>query len=309
MNSLSWQLLKSDLQKRPLLISLIGAAFLLAITITAVLRASAESRISEKKSAENKDNKFTENISPAIADAFQERNSVNEWSAFAIYHPNSSLSEDALFQTFRGQSAVNEESPGDEEAQDRAKKPRQVLGARSLLPILKTTFGDQVRGNTEIDRDPWFLLHPSALFTPIQLRALCDRDIDSGVDDSIDMCWKPKISEDYLSALTDFASDACPQLVSRESRAGNLLTNKLVRSRDFREQNVRFFALQWLKIPIDKITDDWLEGISNEAHKALQAETQQPMPEGTNPSTALAPEDLYTLACQAVLLSKEFYTR
>ncbi|MEN9809246.1 MAG: hypothetical protein RLZZ488_813 [Pseudomonadota bacterium] len=266
--------------------------------------------------AENKNNKQKDTASKAVhalnekiistrsrSGVFDESKAINEWRAFSIYHPNSGLSEDSLFKNFKKRSVSVDDPMNKDAGQSTAEATTQVLGARSLIPILRATFGDQVRGNTEFERDPWFLSHPSALFNPSQMKALCDRDNESEMDGDNDLCWKPSLTDEYLSTLTDFASDACPQLVFRETQQPNKLLNKLVRSADFREQNIRHFAVHSLRIPVEKVTDEWIVDLLDESRRAAGiSENQERVPE-------LTEEDLYALACQAMLLSREFYSR
>lgn len=225
---------------------------------------------------------------------------INEWTAFAIYHPSSRLSEDNILQSFR-------KSEG-EDIQDAKLNSMQVLGARSLIPILRSTFGDQIRGSTENERDTWFTTHPTALFTPEQLRALCDNDPSDALAGVSEPCWKPTLSEAYLSALTDFASDACPQLVDKEFKNNILVSNKLVRHRDFRDAGIRHFSQVSLRIPQDKISAPWLEKIKQDAIRSLKANLDDQEIK-TDADLDAHTADLYTLACQAILLSPEFYTR
>ena len=94
-----------------------------------------------------------------------------------------------------------------------------LLSGQALIPILKSTFGDQIRSGNDIERDAWFTTHPSALFTPDQLKSLCNNDFIEIGEGNFEVCWKPKLTDQYLSALTDFATDACPQLVAISLRA------------------------------------------------------------------------------------------
>lgn len=233
---------------------------------------------------------------------------LNEWRAFSIYHPLSRLNEDHIFQTFRQHNSNFEFEKTISLVQTEKEESLQILGARALIPILRSAFGDQIRGSSENDRDAWFTAHPSALFTPEQMITLCDRENKDTGDTLAEPCWKPSLSDDYLNALTEFASDACPQLVSKELKSNILFSNKLVRSRDYKEQNIRHFATNSLRIPSEKVTLEWIERISSEASKSLQENFEIAEREKLE-DTALHPEGLYTLACQALLLSKEFYTR
>jgi hypothetical protein len=235
---------------------------------------------------------------------------MSEWSAFSIYHPYSQINEEILFQTFKKkkelQTEVGETAiPGSENT-----KVSFLLSGQALVPILRATFGDQIRTGNDIERDPWFTTHPSALFTPEQMKALCSNDLAEVGEGNFEICWRPKLTDQYLSALTDFATDACPQLVNKEFRSNNLHLNKLVRSRDFREQNLKIFASAFLKIPSEKVSESWLTEITTQARDALRAnleETQKEASEEQKPE-AIAP-DLYALSCQAMILSREFYSR
>lgn len=282
------------------------STLLTLMLVALAIRAHAENKHNKHKDAASK--AFNAKYEKIIINrsrqgGFQESKTVNEWRAFSIYHPNSGLSEDSLFRNFKKRPVVVEDSTQKDLAQSSAETTMQVLGARSLIPILRATFGDQVRGSTEFERDPWFLSHPSALFNPSQLKALCDRDNESEIEDENDVCWKPSLTDEYLSTLTDFASDACPQLVFRETQQANKLLNKLIRSADFKEQNIRHFAVHSLRIPAEKVTDEWIVNLLDESRRAAGLDdNQENAPE-------LADEDLYALSCQAMLLSRDFYSR
>lgn len=233
---------------------------------------------------------------------------LNEWGAFSIFHPLSRLNEDHLFHSFRANNLDLEREKTASLGQKEKEESLQILGARSLIPIFRSTFGDQIRGSSENERDVWFTAHPSALFTPEQMTALCDRESKDTGDTLAEPCWKPSLSEGYLNALTEFASDACPQLVGKELKNQFLFSNKIVRSREYKEQNIRHFAIHSLRIPSEKVTLEFIERMSLEASKSLQANLE--IDDGENVKDKdLHSEDLYTLACQALLLSKEFYTR
>ncbi len=237
---------------------------------------------------------------------YSETRTISEWRAFAIYHPTSGVSEDSLFNSFKMRSPQADNTTEQNSVAPNENIALQILGARSLIPILRSAFGDQVRGLAAAEREPYFLNHPTALFNPTQLKALCDRDIENTADEGSDVCWKPRLTEEYLSALTDFASDACPHLVSKESKHPTKMQNKLIRTNDFREQNIKTFATQSLRIPIDKVTDEWVSMIVGESKRNVGDE------DGTKDNTEdnrLRMEDLYSMACQAMLLSQEFYTR
>lgn len=177
-----------------------------------------------------------------------------------------------------------------------------MLGARSLLPILRMAFGDQARGAAAAERDPWFFTHPTSFFNPQQTKSLCGRDIDIEADEGSDICWKPKLTNEYLETLTDFAGDACPQLVLKESKQDNRFMNKLMRSSTFSPQALRHFAIQALHIPQDRASDEWINHIMSESKRSIEAELESQNQEASA-------EELYALACQEMLLSKEFYSR
>lgn len=237
---------------------------------------------------------------------FGETRTISEWRAFAIYHPTSGVSEDSLFNSFKTRSPQAENTAEQNSDTPNENIAIQILGARSLIPILRSAFGDQVRGFAAAERDPYFLNHPEALFNPTQLKALCDRDIENTADEGSDVCWKPRLTEEYLSALTDFASDACPHLVSKESKHPIKMQNKLIRTNDFREQNIKTFATLSLRIPIEKVTDEWVMMIVGESKRNAGEDEGTPTNSEDN---QLRMEDLYSMACQAILLSQEFYTR
>lgn len=266
--------------------------------------------------AENKQNKKKDTLSKAAyalndkiitarsrKGGFEESKAISEWRAFSIYHPNSGLSEDSLFKNFKKRPVVVDDFIQKDAGQSSGETTMQVLGARSLIPILRAAFGDQIRGNTEFERDPWFLSHPSALFNLTQMKALCDRDNESEIEDENDVCFKPALTDEYLTTLTDFATDACPQLVLRETQQSDRLLNKLIRTADFKEQNIKFFAMNSLRIPAEKVTDEWIANLLDESRRAAApTENQEDSPELTD-------EELYALSCQAMLLSREFYSR
>lgn len=279
---------------------------ILAITfgITACLNANAggKSKNTRHSTANIRNNSLQHDTTP------KGTLTLNEWRVFSIYHPLSRLNEEHLFQNIRSHKSNFEFEKAIQFMQAEKEESLQILGARALIPILRATFGDQIRGSSENDRDAWFTAHPTALFTPEQMVTLCDRENKESGDTLAEPCWKPSLSDDYLDTLTEFASDACPQLVSKELKNNILFSNKLVRSRVYNEQNIRHFATNSLRIPSEKVTLEWIERISSEASKSLQANFEIAEREKLE-DTALHPEHLYTLVCQALLLSKEFYTR
>jgi hypothetical protein len=295
----------SKMQKpRSIYFGVILAPIAITVGITACLNANAGGK------TEYTDNSIPTTRSNALQQGKTPNNTwtLNEWRAFSIYHPLSRLNEDHLFHSFRQNNSEFEREKTASLEQTEKLESLQILGASSLIPILRSTFGEQIRGSTENERDAWFTTHPSALFTPEQMTALCDREIKETGDTLAEPCWKPSLSDAYLGALTEFASDACPQLVGRELKNNILFSNKLARSRDYKEQNIRHFAIHSLRIPSEKVTPEFVERMSAEASKSLQANLE--LAEGEKlEDKDLHPEDLYTLACQALLLSKEFYTR
>ncbi|MEN9825997.1 MAG: hypothetical protein RI953_1742, partial [Pseudomonadota bacterium] len=137
---------------------------------------------------------------------------------------------------------------------------------------------------------------------PQQSKSLCGRDSEVDSDEGTEICWKPRLSEEYLETLTDFAGDACPQLVLKESNQTNRVLNKLFRSTNFTEQNIKHFATHSLLIPAEKVAEEWITRIMGEAKRSMEVEL-----EGQNQEAS--PEDLYTIACESMILSKEFYSR
>lgn len=232
-----------------------------------------------------------------------ESRSLTEWRAFEVYHPSSAVSEDALFHTFRGRQ--DPASSGSKEAIEE-KQSKLILGAKSLLPILRSVFGDQIRGLAAAEREPYFLTHPTALFKPEQLKALCAGEETGSAEESGDSCWKPQLTDDYLGALTDFAGDACPYLVTQEAKNLAKNRNKLIKSADFNTHNLKVFATHSLRIPNELITEQWLADIVDESKRAIRAENQEP---DATPAETFRSEDLYSMTCQAMILSEEFYTR
>ncbi|MBM3382382.1 MAG: hypothetical protein FJY29_08070 [Betaproteobacteria bacterium] len=240
----------------------------------------------------------------------KQHSAMGEWSAFSIYHPYSQINEESLFQSFKkGKDGITE---GQESIQTENEKSESafLLSGQALVPIFRATFGDQIRNGSDVERDPWFTTHPSALFTPEQMKALCGNDLSDLGDGNFEICWKPKLTDQYLSALTDFATDACPQLVAKEFRSNLLHLNKLVRTRDFREQNLKNFATNFLKIPADEISETWLATMTSQATDALKANLEDESTEqNSNQRAELSTPDLYTLSCQSIILSREFYSR
>jgi hypothetical protein len=280
------------------------APIAITVGITACLNANAGGK------TENTSNSLPTSRSNALQQGKTPNNTwtLNEWRAFSIYHPLSRLNEDHLFHSFRQNNSEFEREKIASLEQTEKLESLQILGASSLIPIFRSAFGEQIRGSSENERDAWFTTHPSALFTPEQMTALCDREIKETGDTLAEPCWKPSLSEGYLNALTEFASDACPQLVGKELKNQFLFSNKIVRSREYKEQNIRHFAIHSLRIPSEKVTLEFIERMSLEASKSLQANLE--IDDGENVKDKdLHSEDLYTLACQALLLSKEFYTR
>lgn len=242
--------------------------------------------------------------------SFEQSKTMSEWTAFSIYHPNSVIIEDSFFQNFKNKPGNNEQESEQNFSGSVGLETMQVLGARSLVPILRLAFGDQARGREAAERDPWFLTHPTALFNPTQIQSLCGRDSESLLDDGTDICWKPKLTDEYLNTLTDFASDACTQLVFKEFKQSNRALNKLVRSEQFKEQNLKHFAIQSLKIPAEKTSEEWLNKIISESKKALLSNHDSPLENSKAEENADEnAEDLYIMTCQAALLSAEFYAR
>lgn len=238
--------------------------------------------------------------------SFEQSKTVSEWTAFSIYHPNSVIIEDSFFQNFKNKPGLGDQELEQNIANPVAPETMQVVGARSLVPILRLAFGDQARGREAAERDSWFLTHPTALFNPNQIQSLCGRDSESLLDDGTDICWKPKLTDEYLNTLTDFASDACPQLVFKEIKQPNKTLNKLVRSEHFKEQNLKIFAIQSLKIPNEKASEEWIDKIISESKKALLSSNGSALEDLKLEENE---EDLYIMSCQAMLLSAEFYAR
>ena len=264
----------------------------------------------QNKFKKTEENKSTTQLNIIKTDNFIKDNSVKEmteWNAFSIYHPTSNLTDDNFSKSHLLKQREHEL---DKKVEDKNSPHhfKQILGARSLIPILRYAFGNQARSSSEDEQDSWFTTHPSSLFTPEQMKAFCDYDTNHNLNEFNDVCWKPRLSEHYLFALSEFAADACPQLVEREFKSNNLFANKLVKSRDFRESNIKAFAQNWLSIPPEKITSHWLEKINKDAVHALKEHFSDAT---VNEKSDLSPysAELYTLACQAILLSTEFYTR
>jgi hypothetical protein len=275
----------------------------------ASLRARAINLSSEnEKAAKNKSGnslKKTGNEKTKM-NTYSESRTLSEWRAFEVYHPSSSVTEDSLFHTFKKRQSEKEVSENRESDSAAPHTGEQILGAKSIIPILRSAFGDQVRGLSTAERDPYFMSHPTALFNPAQLKALCSNDEYGSADEITDICWKPRLSDEYLSALTDFAGDACPNLVMREIRNISKTKNKLVKSEEFNQQNLKAFANLYLRIPTERTTDEWLSEIVSESKRAIDADRAEYQ---ENENTSYRAEDLYNMACQAVVLSKEFYTR
>ncbi|NBW83423.1 hypothetical protein EBR21_16870 [bacterium] len=280
---------------------------LVAIAVVAIgLKASAESKSRKHMASENAKVKNQSENKPQPLPEQRRKYSgnavINEWQAFVVYHPSSGITEDSIFLSFKFKPNSSGATEAAKTNSENSENLVQVLGARSLIPILKTTFGDQARGASAAERDQWFFTHPTTLFNTQQTKSLCGRESDADQDESAEICWKPKLTEEYLETLTDFAGDACPQLILKESSQENRIANKLMRSTNFTEQSIKHFATHYLLIPADKVDDEWIARIMSEAKKSLEAEL-----EGQN--LEASPEELYASACQAMLLSKEFYSR
>lgn len=287
---------------------------LIAFVLMYTVRATAGARRLNQKSNQNVSHQEqVQQSSPSVFDSTSgnlhslvEQRMISEWQAFAVYHPNSGLSEDLLFQNFKRRPTDDSDTKSSITESRVADSNPQVLGSRTLIPILRDAFGVQARGQSAAERDSWFLTHPTSLFSPSQMRALCDSDIESVINTGGEICWKPRLSDEYLSTLTDFASDACPALVTKERSQPNRMSNKLVRSEQIRSQDLRYFALTWLKIPAEKVTDEWLDELLSETKKTISSEFEGHSEE--NPPE-FSSDDLYAAACQSILLSREFYTR
>jgi hypothetical protein len=298
--------LGTDKISRTITAALAGVG-LIAIAVVAIgIKASAESKSQKNAANKNtiskvqkhtKDQPTTEHKKKYPGNAV-----ITEWQAFVVYHPSSSITEDSLFLNFKYRPGSAGQAEAENLNNENPESLVQVLGARSLIPILRNAFGDQARGAAAAERDPWFFTHPTALFNPQQSKSLCGRDSEVDSDEGTEICWKPRLSEEYLETLTDFAGDACPQLVLKESNQTNRVLNKLFRSTNFTEQNIKHFATHSLLIPAEKVAEEWITRIMGEAKRSMEVEL-----EGQNQEAS--PEDLYTIACESMLLSKEFYSR
>jgi hypothetical protein len=297
-------------KRKVIVVGLVSIPCLIAICISACMNGRAGAK---PLTTQHNTKDLMASVQQNLEQEKKQINAMNEWSAFSIYHPHSQVNEEALFQTFRKRKENNSDNFEKSNKTVEKSETSFLLSGQALIPILKSTFGDQIRSGNDIERDAWFTTHPSALFTPDQLKSLCNNDFIEIGEGNFEVCWKPKLTDQYLSALTDFATDACPQLVAREVRNNALQGNKLIRTRDFREQNLKTFAITWLKLPSEKVSEGWLAEITTQARAALKANVENngemEGEDGEVESLESSVPDLYTLSCQAMLLSPEFYSR
>ena len=236
------------------------------------------------------------------------RNSVPEWYAFAVFHPESSLSEDDTSIDAKQSSSHAIEESQSIAAEKKRNVFRLTLGAKSLLPILRATFGNQARSSADGDENTWFTTHPSDLFTPSELSALCHSSKISDLESMNEYCWKPQVTQQYLVALSNFASDACIKLVEAESKNEALQSNKILRNKAFSESDLKNFAIRFLKIDTNDVTDEWVNKIMTDANKFLQEELQLEPPE-TEAAVKVHSIEKAIFSCRAALTSEEFYSR
>lgn len=235
-------------------------------------------------------------------------NSVSEWYAFSVFHPTSTLSEESFVfpQQQSSNTALNEKAIhlDDEAINDLI----LVLGAKSLIPILRETFGNQARSSDDSDDNSWFTTHPSDLFTPSELNALCHYQKASELEGVENYCWKPRLTQEYLVALSNFAADACAKLVERESKNQSLSSNKILRSLVFNSDNLRYFAIHYLRMQKHDVSEEWLNKIESDAEKFVREELKLETPTSSDTVKVYSIEKAI-FSCRAALSSKEFYSR
>ena len=109
-------------------------------------------------------------------------------------------------------------------------------------------------------------------------------------------------------ALSNFASDACIKLVEAESKNEALQSNKILRNKAFSESDLKNFAIRFLKIDTNDVTDEWVNKIMTDANKFLQEELQLEPPE-TEAAVKVHSIEKAIFSCRAALTSEEFYSR
>lgn len=236
------------------------------------------------------------------------RDSMTEWLAFSVFHPESALSEDSfgLSLTTHSHSGIMEENLASKS--QKANDFSVILGANALIPILRSTFGNQARSSDSPDENSWFTTHPSDLFTPSELLNLCSNLKFTHFDETDDICWRPKLTQGYLVSLTNFAADACTKLVERENKSEDLNSNKLLRGKPFTNDHLHYFSLLYLKIPKQSLTNEWLKKISDDATSYLKEELKIESMDSPE-STSVVSIEKAIFSCRAAITSKEFYSR
>lgn len=234
--------------------------------------------------------------------------SVSEWYAFSVFHPTSTLSEESFVfpQQQSSSAALNEEAIHSDA--ETGNDLILVLGAKSLIPIFRGTFGSQARSSDDSDENSWFTTHPSDLFTPSEMTALCHYQKASELEGSENYCWKPRLTQEYLVALSNFAADACSKLVERESKNQNLSSNKIFRSLVFNSDNLRYFAIHYLRMQKHDVSEEWLNKIESDAEKFVREELKLETPTSSDTVKVHSIEKAI-FSCRAALSSKEFYSR
>lgn len=236
------------------------------------------------------------------------RNSVPEWYAFAVFHPESSLAEGNFSSDISKSSNAKIKNSVTLDSKNNNTEFSIVLGAKSLIPILRSTFGNQPRSGGEVEEDSWFTTHPSDLFTPDELLSLCTSSRTSELESTDDYCWKPKVTQQYLATLSNFAADACNKLVEAERKKETLSSNKILRSKVFSGDDLKYFTIRHLRMERYDVTDGWIKKILNDAETFLREELQLEPPQTVDAIKVHSIEKAI-FACRAALTSKEFYTR
>ncbi|MEY2987626.1 MAG: hypothetical protein RJB13_1147 [Pseudomonadota bacterium] len=271
---------------------------IIALTATSACTRKVNSHNTDSESLINKASTSRSNV----------RNSVPEWYAFAVFHPESSLAEDNYSFDLKHNSSHAIDESMKQMSDKNEFSVRLVLGAKSLIPILRSTFGNQARSSGEGDENSWFTTHPSDLFTPSELSHLCHSAKTTELESTDGFCWKPRATQQYLLALTDFASDACTKLVELESKNDALQSNKIFRNKVFSTGDLKHFVTRHLKIDKYAANDEWLNKIVTDAEKFISEELQLELPE-TDDAIKVHSVEKAIFSCRAALTSEEFYTR
>lgn len=236
------------------------------------------------------------------------KDSMTEWSAFSVFHPESALSEDSFGLSLNSNTRAGMTEEKATLEQPNSSEPSIILGANALIPILRATFGNQARSSDSPDENSWFTIHPSDLFTPFELKSLCGNLKITEFDETENICWRPQLTQEYLVSLANFSADACTKLVERESKSENLNSNKLLRGKPFTSEYLRTFSIRHLRMPKHAITNEWLQKITDDASTYLKLDLKFENPDSPD-SAEVAALEKAIFSCRAAINSKEFYSR